>query len=243
MPRDLFTAGGPDTHVRGRRSSVFIVSFAVHLVAIAAVVVATLLLPDVLPRPHASIAYAVEGPRQVRLTDIALPAPVPGRARSAPALESAAPVPVDAPHGITEESSAAGTAAASEPRVSDVVVGVGDGTGLVTGTGLDAVPPPPTAPPTQPVRLHAGIEPPRKLNDVTPLYPPLARAAGVRGVVIIEATIDGDGVVVAARVLRSVPMLDEAALAAVRRWRYAPARLNGVPAAVLITVTVNFTLP
>src|SRR4051812_11703656 len=100
MPRDLFAAGARDTRVRARRSSVFIVSLAVHLVAIAVVVVATLLLPDVLPRPHSSIVYAVEGPRQVRLTDIALPAPAPGRARQARALDSAAPVPIDAPRGI-----------------------------------------------------------------------------------------------------------------------------------------------
>ena len=242
MPRDLFAAGARDTRVRARRS-VFIVSFAVHLVAIAALVLATFLLPEVLPRPHVPIVYAIDGPRQVRLTDIALPARSPGRARQAPAIASAAPDPVDAPRRVTGEPDAPTTSAAGEPGAPDIVIGIGDGTSLVTGTGVDAAPPPPpAASPTPPVRLHAGIEPPRKVNDVAPVYPSLARSAGVHGVVIIEATIDGEGVVVATRVLRSVPMLDEAALTAVRQWRYAPARLNGAPTAVLITVTVNFRL-
>jgi protein TonB len=61
-------------------------------------------------------------------------------------------------------------------------------------------------------------------------------------VVIIEATIDTDGQVVAARVLRSVPLLDDAALQAVRQWQYKPATLNGQAVAVLMTVTVRFAL-
>lgn len=64
----------------------------------------------------------------------------------------------------------------------------------------------------------------------------------MQGVVIIEATIDARGDVVAAKVLRSVPMLDDQAIEAVRQWKYTPARLNGEPVAVVMTVTVNFTL-
>jgi len=96
--------------------------------------------------------------------------------------------------------------------------------------------------PAAPVRLHSGIEPPRKIHDVMPAYPVLARTVGASGVVIIEATIDARGDVVAAKVLRSVPTLDQAAVDAVRQWKYTPARLNGEPVAVLITVTVNFML-
>jgi protein TonB len=60
--------------------------------------------------------------------------------------------------------------------------------------------------------------------------------------VILEATIDPDGNVTDARVLRSVPMLDEAALQAVRQWKYTPTLLDGMPRALMMTVTVNFTL-
>ena len=62
------------------------------------------------------------------------------------------------------------------------------------------------------------------------------------GTVIVEATIDTDGRVRSARVLRSIPLLDEAALDAVRQWEYTPTLLNGTPVAVIMTVTVTFQL-
>jgi protein TonB len=94
----------------------------------------------------------------------------------------------------------------------------------------------------KPVRPGAGIRAPQKLREVNPVYPPIAQAAGIQGIVIIEATISTDGRVVDARVLRSVPLLDQAALAAVRQWEYTPTMLNGVPVPVVMTVTVSFTL-
>ena len=73
-------------------------------------------------------------------------------------------------------------------------------------------------------------------------YPEIARAAKIEGVVILEATIDERGVVTDARVLRSVPLLDAAALTALKQWRYTPTLLNGVPVRVLMTVTFRFSL-
>ncbi|HET9833220.1 MAG TPA: energy transducer TonB, partial [Vicinamibacterales bacterium] len=64
----------------------------------------------------------------------------------------------------------------------------------------------------QPVRVGGPIAPPRKVKDVRPVYPPIAQSARVQGVVIIEATIGPDGHVAEARVLRSIPLLDQAAL-------------------------------
>jgi protein TonB len=60
--------------------------------------------------------------------------------------------------------------------------------------------------------------------------------------VIIEATIGPDGAVDNAKVLRSIPLLDEPALDAVRRWEFTPTLLNGVAVPVIMTVTVNFSL-
>ena len=60
---------------------------------------------------------------------------------------------------------------------------------------------------------------------------------------MIEATIDEEGKVADARVVKSVPLLDQAALDAVRQWQYQPSLLNGVPTAVVTTVTVKFTRP
>ena len=81
-----------------------------------------------------------------------------------------------------------------------------------------------------------------KVKDVRPVYPPEAQGAKVSGLVIIEARIGEDGSVEDARVLRSVPMLDQAAIDAVMQWRFRPTLLNGKPVPVIMTVTVNFTL-
>jgi protein TonB len=96
--------------------------------------------------------------------------------------------------------------------------------------------------PVEPVRVGGQIEAPRKLRHVAPEYPDLARRAGVQAVVILEAMIDTGGRVSHVRVLRGHPLLDEAALQAVRRWAYVPTLLNGVPVPVILTVTVNFRL-
>ena len=94
-----------------------------------------------------------------------------------------------------------------------------------------------------PVRVGGNIPAPTKLRDVKPIYPPEARSAGIQGVVIIETTIGVDGRVSDARVLRSIPLLDEPALEAVRGWEFTPTLLNGVAVPVIMTVTVNFTNP
>ena len=70
------------------------------------------------------------------------------------------------------------------------------------------------------VRVGGKIKPPTKTKDVKPVYPPDARSAKVAGTVIIEATIGANGKVIDAKVLRSVPRLDQAALDAVKQWEY-----------------------
>jgi protein TonB len=92
------------------------------------------------------------------------------------------------------------------------------------------------------VRIGRGqIRTPTKIKDVKPVYPAIARSARVAGVVTIEATIGPNGKVIDAKVVRSIPLLDQAALDAVRQWEYTPPLLNGVPVPVLVTVTINFT--
>ena len=101
---------------------------------------------------------------------------------------------------------------------------------------------PPPPPPPAPVRVGGNIKPPTKTRDVKPTYPPIAQSARVQGVVIIEATIGPEGSVQEAKVLRSIPLLDAAALDAVKQWVFTPTLLNGQPVPVIMTVTVNFTL-
>jgi TonB family protein len=101
-------------------------------------------------------------------------------------------------------------------------------------------PPPPPPPPDGTVRVGNGIKTPTKIKDVRPAYPPEALDAKIQGVVILEATLDRDGRVADARILRSIPGLDEAALTAVRQWEFTQTLVNGVPVPVIMTVTVNF---
>lgn len=93
-----------------------------------------------------------------------------------------------------------------------------------------------------PVRVGGNIPPPMKIKDVKPVYPPAAASAKVTGIVIIETVIGVNGRVADARVIRSVPLLDEAALAAVRQWEFIPTLIDGVPTPVIMSVTLNFQL-
>lgn len=107
-----------------------------------------------------------------------------------------------------------------------------------------AQPTPPTlaSAPSGPVRIGGDIKEPKKIRDVPPIYPAAARAAGIQGIVIVEATVDVDGNVTDAVVVRGVPELNDAALDAVRQWGYTPTLLNGQPVSVLMSVTVIFSL-
>ena len=91
------------------------------------------------------------------------------------------------------------------------------------------------------IRVGGQVRPPIRIKEVAPIYPAIAQSARVQGDVVIEATIDEEGNVADARVVKSVPLLDQAALDAVRQWQYRPSLLNGVPTAVVTTVTVKFT--
>ena len=144
--------------------------------------------------------------------------------------------PIAAPEQIVEESGF------DLSQVEGVEGGIAGGiVGGIVG-GLPSAPPPPPPPPPEPIRVGGNISAPTKTRDVPPQYPEVARAARVQGVVILEATIGATGNVTAVNVLRSVPLLDEAAVNAVRQWVYTPTLLNGVPVPVIMTVTVNFQL-
>ncbi|HET9268840.1 MAG TPA: energy transducer TonB, partial [Vicinamibacterales bacterium] len=107
--------------------------------------------------------------------------------------------------------------------------GVGDGEGGGFGGG--------------PYRPGSGIEPPRLLREVKATYSEEARRANVIGDVLMEVVIRADGTVGSARVTRGLGFgLDERAIAAVRQWRFAPARRQGVPVDVIVEVAMEFNL-
>jgi TonB family protein len=125
---------------------------------------------------------------------------------------------------------------APPPGIVGGVVG-----GLASG-GSVAPPPPPPPPPAKPVRVGGSTKTPAKVKDVRPVYPADARDARVQGSVMVEATISPDGTVQNAKIIRSIPLLDAAALDAVRQWEFSPTTVNGQRVPVIMAVTVTFTL-
>ena len=123
--------------------------------------------------------------------------------------------------------------------------------GAPIGTAVGVAPPavlPPTPVPQHPLvkvqPLHFlghDREAPARIAGNPPVYPQIALSAHVTGTVMLEAIIDEHGVVDRVRVVKSVPLLDAAAIDAVRSWRYTPTLLNGVPVSVMMTVTVPFS--
>jgi TonB family protein len=133
----------------------------------------------------------------------------------------------------------------ARPQQTNIVLEIGP-----VNQALDVVGdvPAPAAPPThgpQRIRVGGNVQPARLLEHVKPVYPEDLQKQGIEGTVLIHAVISIDGRVLSATVMNSAisKELADAALDAVRQWRYAPVLLNGVPVEVVTTVAVNFTLP
>jgi TonB family protein len=87
-----------------------------------------------------------------------------------------------------------------------------------------------------------GLEAPKKVKEVPPVYPGRAKRDGVQGTVVLAGTVSPDGNVTDVKVLRSVPELDKAAMDAVKEWKYEPAVVDGEPTSMVTTMTVSFTV-
>ena len=231
----------PSITVGGRRGYTVPLSIVAHSLIIAAVIIVPLVATNasLMPTPPAMMTF-VGAP--------SLPTPPPPSAPSRVVTEKPLPItnqnaaPLEAPHEIVPERPVQAN--------SEAVTGIETGTNIVSVSvveGSGPPPPPPPPPPTPvappaPVRPGGDIKRPEKMRDVRPAYPVIAQAARVEGLVIIEATISPTGKVQDVRLLRSIPLLDAAAIEAVRQWEYTPTLLNGVPVPVVMTVTVQFTL-
>ena len=119
----------------------------------------------------------------------------------------------------------------------------GGAMGGVLGSVMSSVPTavPKVAAP-QRVRVSQGVTQGLLLRKVTPQYPPLAKQARIQGTVVLSALIGKDGSIQNLRVVSGHPMLTNAALEAVKEWKYKPYILNGEPVEVETTINVNFSL-
>jgi protein TonB len=111
--------------------------------------------------------------------------------------------------------------------------------GVIGGAG--GAPPPPRPNVTR-IRQGGAVTAASLINKITPVYPPLARQTRVSGTVRLHAIISKEGTVQQLEVLSGHPLLVQAALDAVRQWRYRPTLLNGEPVEVDTTIDVIFSL-
>ena len=232
MPRDLFgDVTRPSISIGNRKWYTVPVSLLSHSLIIAMFVVLPILAAPYMPQ-------VLDTDDTAYLIDVLPPPPAPPKPRiiESKPIENPNAAPIVAPDTIAPEPLEPFEAATRDP-------------GVIGGPeNIDRVLAPPPAPaaatpaPQKPLQVGGTIRRPVKIGGADPVYPDLARAASVQGIVIIEATIGADGRVINARILRSLPLLDRAALDAVRQWEYTPTLLNGVAVPVVMTVTVTFTL-
>jgi protein TonB len=226
-----------------------------HAVILALVIAVPLLyFSETLPTPPDMLAFVVASappppppppPPPAAAPQTAQPAKPKVAPKTQP-VKMAMPAPVEAPAAIVPERPLDLERDFVAGGVEGGVVG-GIAGGIVGGIPMmpaaPPLPPPPSAPaPVKPIRVGGDIEPPTLLHRVNPDYPQIAISAKKEGIVILEATVGADGTVDHVRILRSEPLLDNAAVEAVKQWRYSPLQLNGRAHPFILTVTVSFDL-
>jgi protein TonB len=215
------------------------VAFLLNTGALLALVIWPLLHPEALPR-------------QMMATLMVAPSPPPAPPPAAPAPKAHVKsellsTELQAPSRIPRE-----TRQVNEAAIPDSVFGVADAAGLDSGipggignvidsvgTGRPAV-----VKPRAPISLKvsSGVMAGNLLAKTLPHYPAIPKSAGIQGTVVLQATISKSGSIQNLRVISGHPMLQQAALDAVRSWRYKPYLLNGEPVEVETTINVVFNL-
>ena len=240
---DLIT--GQTRHIPSKPGVPILISMSTQLALVSAIVVPVLFFTGALPEVPTRMAFVVEAsappPPPPPPPPPAAKSPGPASAKPAPSPGAA---PVEPPSTIQPErpndEGDIGVPGGVEGGIPGGVVG-----GVVGGLPGDIPPPPPPAPPPPraPVRVGGQIETPALVRKVDPIYPDVAVSARIRGVVILEANVDRDGRVIDVKVLRTANrLLDDAAITAVRQWRYRPLILNGSPEPFILTVVLTFSL-
>jgi protein TonB len=154
---------------------------------------------------------------------------------------------IQAPSKIPKEIKIDHEAASSQPSMAGVIGsdGTADGArGSLNDLFRDIGTGPAVVKPSTPPKLSisSGVMAGNLLEKTVPQYPAIARAARIQGTVVLQATIAKDGAIQNLRVINGPPMLQQAAIDAVRSWRYKPYLLNGEPVEVETTINVVFNL-
>jgi periplasmic protein TonB len=198
------------------------------------------------------LIYTQVLPEQSRSTIIEPPPPPATAARATQANTTSAKrvseldngvvrLPLRIPNTVTivrdEETPASGNS------IPGAIPGVPSGVSNAIITQLiRATPPAVPKIAVQKVRVSSGVAQGLLIREVTPQYPQLARQARIQGTVVLQAMIGKDGKIENLHVISGHSMLVQAAMEAVKQWRYKPYCLNGEPVDVDTQINVNFTL-
>jgi periplasmic protein TonB len=219
-------------------------SFLLQAIAVSVLLLIPLLYTEALPAIHYSEQLTVPpGPRPPKVMEIVASEPAQSRS-SAPLVNPQLLVPQSMPpHAKT----------IVDPRISSTDEGpIGPGVSYSTGPTAtsDSMKALLASNRNAPIRVEPRREPIRisslsegaLLRRVQPIYPPPARNARIQGPVVMVALIDTDGRIVKLRLVSGNPLLVEAAMNAVKQWRYRPYILNSQPIEVETQITVVFSL-
>jgi len=212
-------------------------SLAFQTFLLAAVIIIPLFHTELLPKRELLTALYLQPPAAAAPSAPRLPAPTPAYAPTS--IDSSIPVPK------TQE--VAPPPAATGGVVGGVPGGAVGGIygGVFSEVSTRSLPVPASAPdpaPTKRVRLAARVAEANLVHEVAPKYPPEAGQARIEGAVVLMAVIGKDGCVQDVQVESGLPVLAQAAVDAVKQWRYKPYLLNGEPVEVASRITINFTL-
>ena len=237
------------TQAKTRKPWTVAVSLSVQCLAVGVVLLIPLLHPDSLripgpPQPRLISTWITQPPlppqhAAARTSAMAAPAAprpfvyVPPNAHSTAAQQR-----IEMPTGDPELSAWAGP------------VGAAFGPALTTTVALPPVapaprpvaPPSPKPPASGPLKVGGDVAAAKLIYGPSPAYPHMAVVTHSQGIVKLEAVIATDGSIRNLRVLCGPPLLVNAAVEAVRQWRYHPTLLNGVAVEVLTEIDVNFAL-
>jgi periplasmic protein TonB len=242
-----FLRGLLDTPTDHRRKDPtdWVVSLALHILIVGAVVIAPLAFTQVIDFRNLQLTYLT-----VPRPPAAAPPPAPaGIQQATRRMLRVVRSSLLAPTVIPKRVEIVKDPPAPEISAEGVIGGIPGGEvggvlgGIIGGTDHAFIAPPPPAGPKQKVyRVGGVVKPPRPITVVQPIYPPLARAAQIQGVVVIDAVINQQGEVFEARAVSGPGLLIPAALKAVIQWKYEPTYLDGEPVAMELEVQVEFHL-
>jgi protein TonB len=228
------------------RGAALSVSIVVHaLLLVLALVVPLLVFDNALPATEGAVRAFFAAPPE--LAPAPPPPPPPAPAARPRAARAPVPVPAEAARLVAPLEVPEQMPAPDEGMDLGVEGGVPGGVeggvpGGVAGGIIGGLPMAAPEPARPVVRIGGNIRAPKLVQEVRPDYPLLAVQARVQGIVILEAHVGTNGLVKSVRVLRSILLLDDAAIAAAQQRRYQPLLLNGVPTEFILTLTMNFQL-